>query len=324
LYGDLSIFTGNAHPMLARAVCHYLEVEPGQAEVFEFTNENIFVKINESVREKDVFVIQPTCSPVNKSIMELLIMLDALRRASAGRVTAVIPYFAYGRTDKKDQPRVPITARLLADMIEAAGAHRVLTVDLHAGQVQGFFNIPVDELTAVGLLVDQLRRLMLEDVVVVSSDIGFAKRARNFAELLDAPLAIIEKRRVGNDSTSESITLIGDVRGKTALIVDDEIDTASSLIGAVDVLERQGARAVLSSCTHALLSGPAVDRLRNSAVRRVVTTDTVRLDPKKWLDKLDVVSVAPMLGEAISRIHSGTSVGEMFRTPATQLKFVSI
>jgi ribose-phosphate pyrophosphokinase len=324
LYGDLSIFTGNAHPTLARAVCHYLEVEPGQAEVFEFSNENIFVKINESVREKDVFVIQPTCSPVNKSIMELLIMLDALRRASAGRVTAVIPYFAYGRTDKKDQPRVPITARLLADMIEAAGAHRVLTVDLHAGQVQGFFNIPVDELTAVGLLVDQLRRLMLEDVVVVSSDIGFAKRARNFAELLDAPLAIIEKRRVGNDSTSESLTLIGDVRDKTAVIVDDEIDTASSLVGAVDVLERQGARMVLSACTHALLTGPAVDRLRSSTVGRVVTTDTVRLDPKKWLDKLDIVSVAPLLGEAISRIHSGTSVGEMFRTPATQLKFVSI
>jgi ribose-phosphate pyrophosphokinase len=324
LYGDLSIFTGNAHPMLARAVCHYLEVEPGQAEVFEFSNENIFVKINESVREKDVFVIQPTCSPVNKSIMELLIMLDALRRASAGRVTAVIPYFAYGRTDKKDQPRVPITARLLADMIEAAGAHRVLTIDLHAGQVQGFFNIPVDELTAVGLLVDQLRRLMLEDVVVVSSDIGFAKRARNFAELLDAPLAIIEKRRVGNDSTSESLTLIGDVRDRTAVIVDDEIDTASSLVGAVDVLERQGARTVLSACTHALLTGPAVDRLRSSGVRRVVTTDTVRLEPKKWLDKLDVVSVAPLLGEAISRIHSGTSVGEMFRTPATQLKFVSI
>src|SRR5215207_326081 len=209
LYGDLSIFTGNAHPLLAKAVCHYLEVEQGQAEVFEFSNENIFVKINESVREKDVFVIQPTCAPVSRSILELLIMLDALRRASAGRITAVIPYFAYARTDKKDQPRVPITARLLADMIETAGAHRVLTMDLHAGQVQGFFNIPVDELTAVGLLCDHLRRLVPQDLVVVSSDIGYAKRARNIAELLDAPLAIVEKRRTGNDGSSESLSLIG-------------------------------------------------------------------------------------------------------------------
>ena len=191
MYGDLAIFTGNAHPVLANAVCQYLEVELGQAEVFEFSNENIFVKINESVREKDVFVIQPICSPVNKSIMELLIMLDALRRASAGRITAVIPYFAYGRTDKKDQPRVPITARLLADLIQVAGAHRVLTMDLHAGQVQGFFNIPVDELTAAALLCDHIRRLELPDLVVVSSDVGFAKRARNFAEVLDARLAII-------------------------------------------------------------------------------------------------------------------------------------
>jgi ribose-phosphate pyrophosphokinase len=324
LYGDLSIFTGNAHPALAKAVCHYLEVEPGQAEVFEFSNENIFVKINESVREKDVFVIQPTCSPVNKSIMELLIMLDALRRASAGRVTAVIPYFAYGRTDKKDQPRVPITARLLADMIQTAGAHRVLTMDLHAGQVQGFFNIPVDELTAVGLLCDHLRRLDLRDMVVVSSDIGFAKRARNFAELLDAPLAIIEKRRMGNDGHSESLSIIGDVGGKTALVVDDEVDRGSSLMGAIEVLQAHGVREVFGCCTHAVLSGPAVDRLRGARLNRLLTTDTIRLDPPKWIDKVEVVSVAPLLGEAITRIHAGTSVGEMFRTPATQLRFVSI
>src|SRR5215208_2496110 len=201
LYGDLSIFCGNAHPLLAKAVCHYLEVELGQAEVFEFSNENIFVKINESVREKDVFVIQPFCSPVNRSIMELLIMLDALKRASAGRVTAVIPYFAYSRTDKKDQPRVPITARLLADMITVAGANRVLTLDLHAGQVQGFFSIPVDELTAVHLLRKHFQHRRLRDLVIVSGDIGFAKKARNFAEMMDAPLAIIEKRRIGNGGT---------------------------------------------------------------------------------------------------------------------------
>jgi len=324
LYGDLSIFCGNAHPLLAKAVCHYLEVELGKAEVFEFSNENIFVKINESVREKDVFVIHPSCSPTNRSIMELLIMLDALRRASAGRITAVIPYFAYARTDKKDQPRVPITARLLADMIQVAGAHRVLTMDLHAGQVQGFFNIPVDELTAVGLLCEYLRPTLDKDVVVVSSDIGFAKRARSFAELLDAPLAIIEKRRSGNDGNSEATTLIGDVRGKTALIVDDEIDRASSLIGAVEVLERNGAGVIDACCTHAVLSGPAVDRLRTCGVRRVVTTDTIRLDSDKQLDKLEVVSVASLLGEAINRIHAGTSVGEMFRTPALQLSFISI
>ncbi len=324
LYGDLSIFTGNAHPALANAVCHYLGTELGQADVFEFSNENIFVKINQSVREKDVFVIQPTCSPVNRSIMELLIMLDALRRASAGRITAVIPYFAYARTDKKDQPRVPITARLLADMIQAAGAHRVLTLDLHAGQVQGFFNIPVDELTAVGLLCEHLRQMALPDPVVVSSDIGFAKRARDVADLLDAPLAIVEKRRTGNDGSSESLSVIGEVEGRTAVIVDDEIDQASSLVGAVQVLLQHGVRDIVASCVHAVLSGPAVERLRAAPIRCLLTTDTVRIDPYKWLDTLEVVSVAPLLGEAINRIHAGTSVGEMFRTPAMQLKFVSI
>jgi ribose-phosphate pyrophosphokinase len=209
-------------------------------------------------------------------------------------------------------------------MIQAAGAHRVLTMDLHAGQVQGFFNIPVDELTAVGLLCDQLRRLDLPDLVVVSSDIGFAKRARNFAELLDAPLAIIEKRRMGNDGNSESLSVIGDVAGKTALVVDDEVDRGSSLMGAINVLEQQGAREVVACCTHAVLSGPAVERLRSARLTRLLTTDTIRLDPSKWLDKVEVVSVAPLLGEAITRIHAGTSVGEMFRTPATQLRFVSI
>src|SRR5581483_1602675 len=199
-----------------------------------------------------------------------------------------------------------------------------LTMDLHAGQVQGFFNIPVDELTAVGLLCEHLRPTLDDDVVVVSSDIGFAKRARSFAELLDAPLAIIEKRRSGNDGSSEAITLIGDVRGKTALIVDDEIDRASSLIGAVEVLARNGARAIDACCTHAVLSGPAIDRLRSCRVRRIVTTDTIRLDSDKRLDKLEVVSVASLLGEAINRIHAGTSVGEMFRTPALQLSFISI
>jgi ribose-phosphate pyrophosphokinase len=316
LYRDLSIFTGTAHPDLARSVCQYLGVDLGKAEVFEFSNENIFVKINQNVREQDVFVIQPTYPNVSRSVMELLIMLDALKRASASRVTAVIPYFAYGRSDKKDQPRVPITARLIADMIQVAGADRVLTVDLHAGQVQGFFKIPVDELTAVYLLSDYFRQLDLLDPVVVSADIGFAKKARNFAELVRAPLAIVEKRRLGNESRSEALHLIGDVKGKSAIIVDDEIDTAGSIDGAVKLLERQGAKRIYASCVHPLLSGNAVPRLRESSIVELVTTDTVRLsDEKRSLPGLRLLSVSMLIGEAISRIHTGSSVGALFGAP---------
>ena len=214
MYADqFEIYHGNSNPGLARKICHYLGSEPGKAEVFQFANENIFVKILENVREKDVFLVQPTCHPVNQSIMELLIMIDAFKRASAGRITAVIPFYAYGRSDKKDQPRVPITARLIADMITVAGADRVLTMDLHQGQIQGFFNIPVDELTAVHMLSNYFRHKQIEDLVVVT-DLGFAKRARAFAELLDAPLAIIEKRRVGNLDRAELMNVIGDGRGQ--------------------------------------------------------------------------------------------------------------
>ena len=316
LYGDLSIFTGRAHPDLARAVCQYLGVELGKAEVFQFSNENIFVKINQNVREQDVFVIQPTFPSVNQSVMELLIMLDALKRASASRVTAVIPYFAYGRSDKKDQPRVPITARLVADLIQVAGADRVLTVDLHAGQVQGFFKIPVDELTAVYLLSEYFRQLDLLEPVVVSADIGFAKKARNFAELIRAPLAIVEKRRDGNESRAQALHLIGDVRGKSAIIVDDEIDTAGSMAGAIQLLEEQGAKRIFASCVHPVLSGPAVERIRQSSLVELVTTDTVYLDEnKRSLPNLRVLTVAMLLGEAISRIHTGTSVGALFGAP---------
>jgi ribose-phosphate pyrophosphokinase len=315
LYGELSIFTGSAHRSLANAVCQYLGIELGKADVFEFSNENIFVKINQNVREQDVFVVQPTYPDVNRSVMELLIMLDALKRASASRVTAVIPYFAYGRSDKKDQPRVPITARLLADMIQVAGADRVLTVDLHAGQVQGFFKIPVDELTAVYLLSDYFRQLDLLEPVVVSADIGFAKKARNFAELIHAPLAIVEKRRDGNDGRSEPLRLIGEVRGKSAIVVDDEIDTAGSLYGAVNLLEREGAKRIFASCVHPVLSGPAVERIRASSIAELVTTDTVRLNGDKQLPNLRVLTVAMLIGEAISRIHTGTSVGALFGAP---------
>ena len=279
--------------------------------MFEFANENIFVKILDNVREKDVFLVQPTCSPVQKSIMELLIMIDAFKRASAGRITAVVPYYAYGRSDKKDQPRVPITARLVADMISVAGADRLLTMDLHQGQIQGFFNIPVDELTAVHLLSNYFIHKDLHDMVVVT-DLGFAKRARTFAELLDAPLAIIEKRRQGNDDRAEVLNVIGEVRGKRAIVVDDEIDTAGTLMEITRALEREGVTEIYACATHGVLSDPAVDRIRDSNLTEVVVTDTIPLPPAKRLRKIKVLSVAPLIGEAISRIHGGESVGALF------------
>ena len=309
---DLKIFTGNANPALAQGICDYMEMPLGKAEVFQFSNENIFVRILENVRECDVFVIQPISSPVNTSLMELLIMLDALERASAGRVTAVIPYYGYGRTDKKDQPRVPITARLIADMLTVAGADRILAVDLHAPQIQGFFTIPVDELTALYILGGYIHDKKLKDMVVVATDIGISKRARDIAERLDAPLAIIEKRRVGNEDKSETLNVIGDVKGMRALTVDDEIDTAGSLAQAVDALKKAGAKEVYACCTHAVFSGTAIERIAASPVKEVIVTDTVPIPDGKRLKKITVLPVAPLLGEAIHRIHSGLSVGAMF------------
>jgi ribose-phosphate pyrophosphokinase len=240
VYADeFSIYAGNANRPLAERICRYLQTDLGAVEVFQFANENIFVRVLENVREQDVFLVQPTSRPVNQSIMELLIMIDAFKRASAGRITAVMPYYAYGRSDKKDQPRVPITARLVADMLTVAGADRVLTMDLHQGQIQGFFNIPVDELTAVHILSNYFKHKHIEDLVVVT-DLGFAKRARTFAELLDAPLAIIEKRRVGNLDRAEVLNVIGEVEGKRAIIVDDEVDTAGTLIETVNALRSEG------------------------------------------------------------------------------------
>jgi ribose-phosphate pyrophosphokinase len=305
------IYHGNANPELARKIAHWLGNEPGQAEVFQFANENIFVRILDNVREKDIFLVQPTSRPVNQSIMELLIMIDAFKRASAGRITAVIPYYAYGRSDKKDQPRVPITARLIADMISVAGADRMLTMDLHQGQIQGFFNIPVDELTAVHMLSRYFIDMQLDDLVVVT-DLGFAKRARQFAELMNAPLAIVEKRRHGNLDRAEVMNVIGDVRGRRAIIVDDEIDTAGTLIEITRALEREGVTEIYACATHGVLSDPAVERIANSALREVVITDTIPLSPSRQIDKLKVLSVAPLIGEAIKRIHRGESVGALF------------
>jgi ribose-phosphate pyrophosphokinase len=309
---ELKVFTGNAHPALARGICEYLGISLGQAEVFQFSNENIFVRILENVRQRDVFVIQPLCSPVNQNLVELLIMLDALKRASAGRITAVVPYYGYGRTDKKDQPRVPITGRLVADLITVAGAGRLLTVDLHAGQIQGFFSIPVDELTALYILSRYFEERGLDDMVVVATDIGITKRARDMAERLNKPLAIVEKRRVGNQDEAETLNVIGEVEGRRALTVDDEVDTAGSLVGAVEALQKFGATEVYSCCTHPIFSDDAVQRITRSPVKEVVVTDTVPLPDSKRSDKITVLSIAGLLGEAIHRIHTGLSVGAMF------------
>ena len=309
---EMKVFTGNAHPLLAQKVAEYLKIPLGKCEVFEFSNENIFVRILENVRQRDTFVIQPICSPVNRSLVELLIMLDALKRASAGRITAVIPYYGYGRTDKKDQPRVPITGRLVADLLTVAGASRLLTVDLHAAQIQGFFNIPVDELTAEFLLSDYFKKRKIKDLVVVATDIGITKRARDVAARLNAPLAIMEKRRLGNDDKTETLNVIGDVEGKVALTVDDEIDTAGSLTGVIETLGKRGVKEVFACCTHPIFSGKAIQRIASCPVKEVVVTDTVPVAGDKKLDKITVLPIAPLLGEAIHRIHTGLSIGAMF------------
>lgn len=309
---ELKVFTGNAHPKLAQEVVEYLGIPLGKSEVFQFTNENIFVRILENVRAWDTFVIQPICSPVNTNLVELLIMIDALKRASAERITAVIPYYGYGRSDKKDQPRVPITARLVADLLTVAGANRVLTVDLHAAQIQGFFSIPVDELTALNLLVNYIKSWGVNDLVVVATDIGITKRARDMAEKLNAPLAIMEKRRISNDDHTETLNVIGEVAGMTALTVDDEIDTAGSLVAVARTLMEHGVKELYSCCTHPIFSGSAIQRIDSSPVKKVVVTNTVPVNGGKESEKISVLSIAPLLGEAIHRIHTGQSIGAMF------------
>ncbi len=309
---NLRIFSGNANRPLAIAICRHLRIPLGDADVFQFSNENIFVKINENVRDHDIFLIQPFSSPVSRSIMELLIMIDAFKRASAARITAVIPYYAYGRTDKKDQPRVPITARLIADCITVAGADRVLTMDMHAGQIQGFFNIPVDELTAQIIQARYFSEKGLENFTVVSADEGFAKKARKLADRLNAPLAVVEKRRLGNNGITEAMGIIGNVEGRHALIVDDEIDTAGSLTQAVRVVHEHGARDIYCCATHAVLSGSAIDRLSKAPIKEIVITDTIPSPDAKLLSNMTVLSVAELFAGTISRIHDGRSVSELF------------
>jgi len=309
---ELKVFAGRAHPALAQSVCDYLGMPLGRCEVTQFSNENIFVRILENVRSRDVFLIQPVCSPVNNNLVELLIMLDAFWRASADRITAVIPYYGYGRTDKKDQPRVPITARLVADLITTAGASRALLVDLHAGQIQGFFSIPVDELSAQTLIANYIKNKKLKNMVVVATDIGISKKSRDMAARLNAPLAIVEKRRVGNNDQTETLNIIGDVVGKTAITFDDEIDTAGSLVHAVEALLKEGAKDVYACASHPVFSGPAIQRIAASPVKEVIVTDTIPVPPGKHLDKITVLPIAPLLGEAIHRIHTGLSVGAMY------------
>ena len=312
LFEDLKVFAGTAHPQLAKDICSYLGVSIGESEVFKFSNDETFVKIGENIREKDVFLVQAMSAPVNDHLMEMWIMIDAARRASAGRITVVIPYYAYGRTDKKDQPRVAITARLVADFITTAGADRVLTMNLHAGQIQGFFNLPLDELDAFPLLAQHYKEKHLKDLVVVAADEGSAKRARDMGQRLNTPIAIVEKQRIGNEDRVEAMNLIGDVDGKTALIVEDEIVTGSTIVAAAELLKARGASAVYCCAIHPILAGKAPQLLEALSLDELAITDTLPVPNKKRFKGLEVVSVAGVLGEAIHRIHSGLSIGAMF------------
>lgn len=319
---DLKVFTGRAHPDFARDVCQHLDVLLGNADVFKFSNDNTFVKINESVREADVFVIQTSCAPVNDGFMELMIMIDAMKRASVGSVTAVLPYFPYSRSDKKDQPRIPITARLIADMLEGAGIDRVLTMDLHSPQIQGFFRIPVDHLTATPILAEYFRQKAWDDLVIVAPDAGGAKMARSFADWLKCPIAIVDKRRVGNDETAVVDHLIGDVKGRRALLVDDEICSGRSLVEAVRTLNVFGAREVYAAVTHPVLSGDAAQRLSEVGLRELVVTNSMPVMLSERHPIITVLSVAPLFAAAISRIHSGGSVSILFEDPDGQGKLI--
>ena len=318
VYGGIKIYAGEGSPELAQKIADYLGQPLSDREVIHFPNENIFVKLGGSARGQDVYVIQTTSSPVHKNLMELLITIQTLRLDSAARITAVIPYLCYGRSDKKDQPRVPITARLVADMIEVAGADRYITLDPHAGQIQGFFSIPGDVLTASHMMIKYINaklRAQMKDPVVVAVDLGFAKKGRNYAADMDMPIAFIEKRRQGNDAKAEALSLIGDVKDRDVIIVDDEVDTGNSILQAVDVVKKNGAHDVYLVFVHAILSRQAARRLAESQIKHIITTDTVTIPPDKMKllkGRVTILSVADLLGEVIKRAHEGRSVGEMF------------
>ncbi|MBG82691.1 MAG: ribose-phosphate pyrophosphokinase [SAR202 cluster bacterium] len=311
--GKPVIFAGNSHPSLVYEICEYLVQDIGQIEVFKFSNDNTFVRILENVRQRDVFILQSTVEPVNDNVMELLIMIDAAKRASSGRITAVIPFYSYARTDKKDQPRVPITGRLIADLLETAGADRVIMVDLHAGQVQGFFHVPVDELTAMPDLVSYFEDRNLKDPVVVAVDIGISKKARYFADAISAPLAIVEKRRLGNQDRVESMNVIGEIGQNPVIMFDDEISTGGTMLSAVDAIIERGAKEIYVVATHGVLPGDASSKITQvPQIKELVITNTVPLSEEKVNSKIKVISIAPLIGEAIRRIHEGRSVGELF------------
>ena len=309
---ELKVFSGRAHPSLTQEICDRLGEKPGHVSLYSFSDGENYVQIDENVRGADVFVIQPTCPPVNDHLMELLIMLDAFKRSSARRVTAVIPYYGYARQDRKDKPRVPITSKLVADLITAAGADRVLTLDLHAAQIQGFFNIPVDHLFAAPVIVGHLKKLEMDDLTIVSPDAGGVERARAYAKRLGATLAIIDKRRVAANQT-EVMNIIGDVEDRNVFVVDDIIDTGGTLIHTVEALLAKGARSISASCTHGVLSGPAVERINKSRLQQVVTTNSMPMaDKEQECPKLHTLSIAELLAEAIKRIHSEDSVSSLF------------
>jgi len=318
MYGDIKLYAGSASPNLAQKIAEYLEQPLSPREIIQFPNENIFIQLNDSARGHDVYVIQSTSSPVHYNLMELLIMIQTVRLDSAARITAVVPYLCYGRSDKKDQPRVPITARLVADMIESAGADRYMTFDPHAGQIQGFFSVPGDVLTASHMITDYIQdhlRSEMSEPVVVATDLGFAKKGRNYALDLDVPIAFIEKRRTGNDAKAEALTLIGDVKGRDVIIVDDEVDTGGSIAQAAEVVKKNGARDIYLAFIHPIFSRSAVQRLAELPIKHILTTDTVPFPVAKMKPlegRITILSIAPLLGEVIRRAHQGRSVGEMF------------
>ena len=324
MFRGLSVYTGNSHPKFAQDICEHLEIPIGQRDLFKFPNDNIFVQIKENAREHDVFVVQSLVGPsVSDSIMELLIMLDAFKRASAGRITAVMPYYAYGRSDKKDQPRVPITARMLADIIGVAGADRFLTMDMHQMQIQGFFSIPGDELSARNLLIEAFRSIVEKDpdgVALVVPDLGYANAARRIAEALSIPLVFMQKTHRDNSGRSEVVAVIGDIDKQRAIIIDDEIDTGTTILNTVKILQERGVNEIYVGCTHALLSNNAMERLAASGIERLITTDSVPIRPSAAkTGKIEVLTVAPLFAEAIRRIHEGESVGALFNPPGLQL-----
>ena len=309
--GDLRVFSGNANPSLAKEICDHLNIPLGKINLTAFSDGELYCQILENVRGKDVFLIQPTCSPVNSNLMELLIMIDAFKRSSAARITSVIPYYGYGRQDRKDKPRVPISSKLVADLLTAAGTDRILTMDLHAGQIQGFFDIPVDHLFAAPVLIEYLRKLMLPDLTIVSPDAGGVERARAFARRLDAGLAIVDKRLVAANE-AEVHHIIGKVSGRNVIICDDMIDTAGTLIKTVHALKKKKVDRIIACATHAVLSGPAIERLQNNSIEEIILTNTVPVDKSKTLPNMKVLSVAALLGTAIQSIHEETSVSNLF------------